>query len=93
LGTSTEWQRLAERDSDPKSVQLAAGSPRPIAADHIERSTGQIERLNNLMAAVGACVLCCMPHRPSGELRGLITEAGITYPEVWSMTFGKMWPN
>ena len=22
----------------------------------------------------------------SGELRGLITEAGITYPEVWSMT-------
>jgi hypothetical protein len=30
----------------------------------------------------------------SGELRGLITEAGIiTYPEVWSMTFGKMWPN
>jgi hypothetical protein len=28
----------------------------------------------------------------SGELRGLITEAGITYPEVWSMTFGKMWP-
>jgi hypothetical protein len=29
----------------------------------------------------------------SGELRGVITEAGITYPEVWSMTFGKMWPN
>jgi hypothetical protein len=48
---------MAERDSDPKSVQLAAGSPRPTAADHIELSAGQIERLNNLMPAVGACVL------------------------------------
>jgi hypothetical protein len=25
-------------------------------ADHIELSAGQIERLNNLMPAVGACV-------------------------------------
>jgi hypothetical protein len=30
--------------------------PRPTAADHIELSAGQIERLNNLMPAVGACV-------------------------------------
>ena len=30
-----------------KSVQLAAGSPRPTAADHIELSAGQIHRLNN----------------------------------------------
>jgi hypothetical protein len=44
-------------DSDPKSVQLAAGSPRPTAADHIELSAGQIKRMNNLMPAVGACVL------------------------------------
>jgi hypothetical protein len=29
---------------------------RPTAADHIELSAGQIERLNNLMPAVGACV-------------------------------------
>jgi dienelactone hydrolase len=28
-----------------------------------------------------------------GDLRGLITEAGKTYPEVSSRTFGKMWPN
>lgn len=47
-------RELAERDSDPKSVQLAAGSPRPTAADHIELSAGQIERLNNLTPAVGA---------------------------------------
>jgi len=32
----------------------AAGSPRPTAADHIELSAGQIERLNNLTPAVGA---------------------------------------
>jgi len=30
---------------------------RPTTADHIEQSAGQIERLNNLMPAVGACVL------------------------------------
>jgi hypothetical protein len=35
-------RELAERDSDPKSVQLAAGSPRPTAADHIELSAAQI---------------------------------------------------
>ena len=29
---------------------------RPTAVDHIELSAGQIERLNNLMPAVGACV-------------------------------------
>jgi hypothetical protein len=27
------------------------------------------------------------------EIRGLIAEAGKTYPEVSSRTFGKMWPN
>jgi hypothetical protein len=47
---------MAERDSDPKSVQLAPGRPRPTAADHIELSAGQIERLNNPMPAVGACI-------------------------------------
>jgi hypothetical protein len=49
-------RELAERDSDPKAVHLVAGLPRPIAADHIELSAGQIERMNNLMPAVGACV-------------------------------------
>jgi hypothetical protein len=83
---------LAERNSDPKSVQLAAGSPRPTGADHIELSAGQIERLTT--SCPPSAVRSLMDaSQASGELRGLITEAGITYPEVWSMTFGRMWPN
>ena len=48
--------------------------PRPTAADHIELSAGQIERLNNLMPAVGACVFDGCLRGQWGELRGLITR-------------------
>jgi hypothetical protein len=57
----------------------------------MELSAGQIERLNNHMAPWLVRSLMDAS-RASGELRSLITEAGITYPK-WSMTFGKMWPN
>ena len=59
----------------------AAGSPRPTAADHIELSAGQIERLNtscppSALAFFDGCI-----SGQWGELRGLITEAGMTHPE------------